>query len=413
MTDNTTTPAPTAGAPPSGQSLLAGVLVAVVVLLILAVVAVVVFIPGDTGTAGLQPGSPGGANQPRPAPAAGGSGAPATTVNTPPPPPANYGQSPDAVAARLSADAKTLAGMVTDLQARLREREEELRGTITLYTAATRQVGELEKEGGQARILKSEVESLRQQLSDTLARLDAANKRAQDVEQLLAGAPDQNTVLTLRRNLDEASRMRDTYLQQLRQLEAKSQTMVSAGELSTLQSRLAQLEPENEKLRYELQKLRTELNRTRLFVDKADDLPPAAKQLFVELSKLETVNPSELRQQYSRIEQDLGCRIVDTISFETGSSRIDLDRADTIRTAVNQSGDTSYFLVVGYASKTGNFELNKNLSAERATTIASVTDHSKKPTQGVQAVFLGQTDRFSASDYLKNQICEIWELRVQ
>ena len=69
------------------------------------------------------------------------------------------------------------------------------------------------------------------------------------------------------------------------------------------------------------------------------------------------------------------------------------------------------FLVVGYASTTGGIDLNRKLSSDRASRIASVVNSNKGEGQEIQAVFLGQTDRFSESEAPRNQICEIWEIR--
>mgnify|MGYP000454005780 CR=1 FL=1 len=61
------------------------------------------------------------------------------------------------------------------------------------------------------------------------------------------------------------------------------------------------------------------------------------------------------------------------------------------------SGNDSFILVVGYASKSGDLASNRTLSADRATRLASVTNTHKKKDQGVQAVFLAETDRFDAA----------------
>ena len=45
-----------------------------------------------------------------------------------------------------------------------------------------------------------------------------------------------------------------------------------------------------------------------------------------------------------------------------------------IRRAVQSAGEDSFFLVVGYASKSGDLASNRQLSSDRATTIASVAN---------------------------------------
>ena len=163
-------------------------------------------------------------------------------------------------------------------------------------------------------------------------------------------------------------------------------------------------------MRYELQKLRAQLDKARLFVEKIDDLPAAAKALYVELSKLESATPAELKQEYARIALDLKAHVVDSIAFQTGSSRINLDKAEEIRRATQSAADGSFFLIVGYASKSGDLASNRKLSADRSTTIASVANFQKKSNQDVRAVFLSETSRFSTTELPKNQICEIWEI---
>jgi outer membrane protein OmpA-like peptidoglycan-associated protein len=68
-------------------------------------------------------------------------------------------------------------------------------------------------------------------------------------------------------------------------------------------------------------------------------------------------------------------------------------------------------LVIGYASETGNVDSNRTLSSDRATAVAQKFSSIKRPSQLVQAVYLGQTDRFSSRIPERNQLCEIWRIR--
>ena len=67
--------------------------------------------------------------------------------------------------------------------------------------------------------------------------------------------------------------------------------------------------------------------------------------------------------------------------------------------------------MVGYASKSGGKEQNQALSSQRATTVASVVNVLRASNQVVRAVYLGETDRFSKTDEMANQICEVWEIK--
>jgi outer membrane protein OmpA-like peptidoglycan-associated protein len=94
----------------------------------------------------------------------------------------------------------------------------------------------------------------------------------------------------------------------------------------------------------------------------------------------------------------------------TGSSEISSSKSATIRAAMAGGKSDSFFLVIGYASKTGSFDLNKELSSARATAVATLAVNTARPGQKVRAVFLGQTDRFSSTNVRDDQICELWEI---
>lgn len=309
---------------------------------------------------------------------------------------ASSGLTATALAARISDDSGKLSSIVRQMQGLLTEKDTRLNTAEATRKALTQQITELQSQVDQGKLALADAEALRRELADTKTLLSAANSTVESLRQQLASGPNEAAMANLQQSLDNALRDADAMRAQL-------------AEVDSLRAQLDQLIPENNELRYKLQQLQAQLDRTRLFVDKADQLPPAAKALYVELSQLETATPAQLKQEYTRIDQELQARIIDTISFPTGSSRVNLDKAEEIKRRVEAGGEDSFFLVVGYASKTGTLETNKKLSSERATTIASVADFHKRGSQGVSAVFFGQTDRF-ASDPLRNQLCEVWEV---
>ena len=320
-------------------------------------------------------------------------------------------ESIEALAIRISGDSSKLAGMVGQVQSALADREARLATADATRQALTKQITDLQNDLDAARLAAGDTARLQNQLADTQTLLEAANRQIMDLREQINNAPSQAALTNMNKRLDDALAARDNYKAEVDDLARQLMGKVDAGEIDALKRKVSELEPENNKLRYEVQRLRAELDRTRLFVDKVDDLPAAAKALYVELSKLEEATPAELQQEYARINNDLQAQVVDKISFQTGSSRINLDKVEEIRRAAQAAGDNSYFLVVGYASRSGNLATNRQLSADRATTIASVVNFQKKESQGVQAVFLSATKRFSPTDLLKNQVCEIWEIR--
>ncbi len=305
------------------------------------------------------------------------------------------GQSVEALATRINNDSTDLVTMVRQMQILLAEEEQRLAEADTTFAALTRQNTDLLTQVAQLQGSAQDAESLRIRLANAQSLYETAQERIADLQEQIAGTPIKSEMDNLRQQLENTLANRD---------KLQTEVVVLRDESKTLRA-------ENNELRYELQKTRAELSRTRLFVDSADKLPAAAKTLFVRLAELETLNGPELTAEYAKIGTQLKARVLDTIDFQSGSSRINLDKAQETRLAVQASGEKSFFLIVGYASKTGDFQTNQKLSAERATTIASVVDFNKKSTQNVQAVFLSQTDRFSPTDVQKNHICEIWEIQ--
>ena len=298
------------------------------------------------------------------------------------------------LADRLGADAAALVGMVAELSERVVLAEDELRGTRALYTSALRKLGQLEQEANTANLRTAEIVALELQLAEALALLDIEQRKSNALMAKLAASPDPAT-------LREAQAMRDAFAAELRDAKVK----------------LAEDKLEKERLMADLDaavvklaETEIALEDTALFIDSIEVLPAAAKQLFLELSRLETVNRSELEKNYQMIREKIGARVVDTVNFATGSSKINPTKSANIQSAIASAGENSFFLVVGYASKTGNFDLNKELSSARATAVATLVDEVVKPNQMVRAVFLGQTDRFSTSNVLEDQICELWEV---
>jgi outer membrane protein OmpA-like peptidoglycan-associated protein len=103
--------------------------------------------------------------------------------------------------------------------------------------------------------------------------------------------------------------------------------------------------------------------------------------------------------------------VLQTLSFATGSSELAAEDQEKIRNLVSEIPDGDLVLCIGYASETGNVDSNQTLSSDRATAAAEFYSSLKRPTQLVQAVYLGQTDRFSSRIPERNQIVEIWRIR--
>ena len=288
------------------------------------------------------------------------------------------------IAARLKKDADTMVALAGSFQSMLGEKDAEL-------TAKS------------AELLRSE--QLRQSLAAESARLQGELQRS-----LVSGSE----VDLLRRDLAAMKSQRDALAAELatvrQELDAKGQG-VSNDDYTDLKRRYE--ETLNAKLFFEakVKELEGEVSKARLFASSENELLPAAVELFRSLRKLENQPDSDLTSAYSNLGVKLGANVLQTLTFATGSSGLTPADEEMVRNLVADIPDGDMVLAVGYASETGNVDSNRALSSDRATAVAELFSSLKRPGQLVQAVYLGQTDRFSSRIPERNQLVEIWRIR--
>lgn len=280
-------------------------------------------------------------------------------------------QSAEIVAARITEDAATLVAMskgVKDLiatkDAELAQRTQEWTDAVKLQGVLRDQLAKSEERLSRALIEGSDASTLRSQL-------EAANKR----------------IIALG---DEVRRLSE-----------------GPGDL---QARLLEVTAERDSLLARVAELESQLSRASLFAGTEAELFKEAVQLFRSLRELENKPDSEIATAYSQFGAKLGANVLDKIDFPTGSSDVPPEDIAKINTFAADAPDNALILVVGYASETGNVDNNRTLSSDRATAVARLLDETKKPGQRVQAVYLGQTDRFGSRFPERNQISEVWQI---
>jgi outer membrane protein OmpA-like peptidoglycan-associated protein len=260
--------------------------------------------------------------------------------------------------------AKGVKDLIATKDAELAQRTQELTDALKLQGVLRDQLAKSEERLSRALIEGSDASTLRSQL-------EAANKRiialGDEVRRLSEGPADMQALLR------EVTAERDALL-----------------------ARVAELE--------------SQLSRASLFAGTEAELFKEAVQLFRSLRELENKPDSEIATAYSQFGAKLGANVLDKIDFPTGSSDVPPEDVAKINTFAAEAPDNALLLVVGYASETGNVDNNRTLSSDRATAVARLLDGTKKPGQRVQAVYLGQTDRFGSRIPERNQISEVWQI---
>lgn len=288
------------------------------------------------------------------------------------------------IANRLKKDADSLVSLAARFQEMLAEKDNELSGK-------------------NAELLSSE--KLRRTLFDENSRLRT------DLNQALINGGDADR---LRGDLAALKAQRDALAAELDAAREQMRTMsagVSSDEFDDLKRRYDEAVRAKEFFEARVKELEGDLSKAKLFAESENDLLPAAVELFRTLRGLENKPDSDLTTAYSRIGLELGASVLQTVTFATGSSDLTTPNQEMIQALVDELPDGDLLFVVGYASRTGNPESNQTLSSDRATAVAQYYSGFKRPGQQVQAVYLGQTNRFSSRIPERNQICEIWRIR--
>lgn len=288
------------------------------------------------------------------------------------------------IANRLKKDADSLVSLASRFQEMLAEKDGEL----------TARNGEL---------LNSE--RLRKSLYDENNRLQGDLNRA-----LVNGADAEH----LRSDLAAMKSQRDALSAELETMREKMKGMtagVSSDDFADLQRRYEEAKRAKEFFEARVKELEGDLSKSKLFAKNENELLPAAVELFRQLRLLEDKPDSDLTTAYSSFGLELGANVLQTVTFATGSYDLTTDTQSKIQSMIDEMPDGDLLFVVGYASRTGNPESNQTLSSNRATAVAEYYAQIKRPDQKVQAVYLGQTARFSSRIPERNQLCEIWRIR--
>lgn len=288
------------------------------------------------------------------------------------------------IAARLRKDADTMVALASSFQTMLAEKDAEISAKNT-------------------ELIRSE--QLRQTLAAESARLNGELQRS------VAGGAETES---LRREIAALKQQRDVLtaqLDQTRQELAANTGGISAEIHADLQRRLEEITRARDFFEARAGKLEGQLSKAKLFAKNDNELLPEAVELVRGLRKLEGKSDSEISSAYSSLGVELGASVLHTLNFNTGSSDLNAADEEIIRKLLDEIPDGDMLLAVGYASETGDVEANQDLSSARATAAASHCSAIKRPGQVVQAVYLGQTDRFSSKIPESNQIVELWRIR--
>ena len=318
-------------------------------------------------------------------------------------------------AERLRNDAKSLASLASsweaeletknvaigELQAQLASRDEMTRELYTKISALQNQANQSAGAASQLALLSGDLQTANEKIESYRIQIGE-----------LQGRPSNDQLSDLRKQLNESLSKNGKLQLQIDDL-LKAANSSSSKIYDEALTEIENLRGDNHKQRYEVQRLRAELDHPTLFIKSDKDLPAEAARLYAKLTTLEDADQKQLASAYEDIRKTMNAQIIHRQTFSKGSSRITFDREKIIQDILDKRQDRkSLFLVIGYASVSGKPDSNRELSAKRATTVASIVKMLKADDQQVKAFYLGETKRFSVDSEIENQICEIWEIKI-
>jgi len=135
------------------------------------------------------------------------------------------------------------------------------------------------------------------------------------------------------------------------------------------------------------------------------------RPVFIELRGMGE-SEADLQKAYEKISRDGKTRAIHKVPFESGSAEVVAAETAKLKELLKESSKGAKFLVVGYASTDGDPKSNHELSSKRASSVAAkLAGIEGVDKDSVQAVYFGQTKRFSSSDMAPNRIVEVWQVK--
>ncbi len=294
------------------------------------------------------------------------------------------------------------AGYV-EAQEKLNQAANELQGNMSTISRLGSENTTLKTQMAQFQDLAKNAQAYQSQLQ----QLTSANREKDGLIASMENRPSSDEMEKLKKMLNDEQETKEELLRKIQELEQQKPMAVNPGDAPKVE----ELQSQNQDLRNQLQALQTRVDFDQLFIKSPKSLPKNAQILFSKLKGLEGADKENLQAAYTNIATEQEAQNLQQVKFAAGSSILNFTDQTTIKAKLNQTTDSDYLLVVGYASTSGDAASNETLSANRATAVASVVNQLKSEGQEVRAVYLGQTNRFSKEDQMENQLCEIWKIK--
>ena len=137
-------------------------------------------------------------------------------------------------------------------------------------------------------------------------------------------------------------------------------------------------------------------------------LSHAVLNLAQQLSSATVGDEAELEKVYQTIGNDNRYTFMYRIPFATGETGVPSAHQATLVSKLKQAPEGSTLVTIGYADTRGDDALNNKLSYGRAKEVGSWITATLSSDTPLESFSMGETDRFSKTDFAKNRVVEVW-----
>ena len=155
----------------------------------------------------------------------------------------------------------------------------------------------------------------------------------------------------------------------------------------------------------------------RSFVPDSEDGAPAvelsekAANLAQGLSSFKVSDGGDLDSLYASFGADNDSQFLYRIPFATGQTGVPTSHEAALIAKLKSADPEATIVTIGYADVRGDDALNKRLSYGRAKEIGEWIKGTVGNDTSIESFSMGETDRFSKSDFSKNRVVEVWQIK--
>ncbi len=140
------------------------------------------------------------------------------------------------------------------------------------------------------------------------------------------------------------------------------------------------------------------------------NLSDKVKTFAEKLSSIDASDEQALDNVYKDLSADGSSSFLYRIPFQTGETGVPSAHQSALIAKLKAANPEATLVTIGYADTRGDEGANKRLSFGRAKEVGAWISKTLGNNTGIESFSMGETDRFSKSDFAKNRVVEVWQV---